>query len=138
VTDPSTTTVALPAGAVALPPDKAHPAGNWVVLRDYHDLSGKDVKQILSAVTTGMSGGTALMEMRQAAVEVLVENWSFENLPLPATNAVTDRLPGLVLGKLLMLVEPARQMACGLGVAPVLTEAALEDEASPTTGSSES
>lgn len=135
MSDPSTT-LPLPARAKPLPATPTHPEGNWVVLRDLESLSGKDVKKIIGAVKVGSSGGEALIQQREAAMELLIENWSLD-LPIPATPAVTDRLPGAVLPALMQLVEPARLMAVGVGIAPVLTKATYEDQASPTTPSSE-
>jgi len=108
----------------------------WVVLRDYHELTGYDVKEVRKAITKPGTG-TATVEMQEKTIELMVKNWSRSDLLLPATPGVTDRLTAAEFSSLLKAVEPAFKLMMGLGVAPVMSQAALADQASPTGPSSE-
>jgi hypothetical protein len=107
----------------------------WVVLRDYHELLGYDAKKVRAAVTAG--GAQAMVQMQEKTAELLVKNWSREDLLLPATPAVTDRLTAAEWGGLCRAVQPALNLILGVGIKPVMSQEAMADPASPSGPSSE-
>lgn len=131
MTQDTDTAPGLPAGAVPLP------GGNWVVLRSHLELTGDDVIDVLSRTVSGQGLMAASTSMRVALVKLLVTNWSFADLPLPATEAMQRRLPGAALVELFKLIRPAYDLVNGTSVAPAWTPETMEDPASPTAGSSE-
>ncbi len=124
-------TPGLPAGAVPLPD------GAWAVLRSHRELMGSDVIEVTSRAVSGKGVMAAATSMRTALIELMVRNWSFEQLPLPATEAVQRRLPGEALVALYRYVQPAYDLVNGKSVAPLFDEQTVDDPASPTPGSSE-
>ena len=121
----------LPAGAAPMGTD------GWVVLRDYHELLGSDVKAVRGAVKAGATPGAATVQMQEKLIELLVRNWSRADLPLPATAAVSDRLTAPEYAALVKLVNAALALVLGTGIAPSMSQAAMNDPASPTGPSSE-
>lgn len=130
MTDPSTPdSSGRPAGAEPMGPD------GWVVLRDYHELTGKDAKEVRGAVTG--AGAQVMVQMQEKLAELLVKNWSREDLPRPATAGVTDRLTAAEWGGLCKAIQPALNEILGVKIAPVMSQASMADPASPSGPSSE-
>lgn len=91
------------------------PSGAWVEIRDYRELTGRDVKAVNRSITG--SGARAVVDMRAALIEILVENWSVA-IPLPATAAAAEMLRGDDYVALEALVNDAYELVNGRSVIP--------------------
>lgn len=128
-----------PAGAVELPRDPKKPeAPAWVVLDDGDNLDFGDVQDILATIKAGGTAGQNAVDMRDAILARLVKNWSYD-LPLPSDGgpSVLRRLPGAAGLALYREIKPIYSMISGLGTKITVSQETIEDQASPTTGSSE-
>jgi hypothetical protein len=107
------------------------PSGNWIELRDWHDLRRGDKKRAMSAITDTTRLIATTYEMTDALLALLVTNWSYQ-LPIPSVSPQSiDLLPIEDDDALLKLVEPA--MAGLNGTKPDGDDPAqAADPASPT------
>lgn len=112
------------------------PSGQWVEVGSHLELTGKHYRAAIGAVTDWGRQGRWPIEVRTALAEALVQNWSYEQYPLPVTGAVLDMLP-LADARCILseLMTPAFHLVTGRSVAPDAQQA--DDEASPTQGGSE-
>lgn len=68
------------------------PSGNWVTLRDWHELTRGDKRTVFAAIKPS-EGTTSGYDLDNGLLTVLVTNWSYE-LSLPARDADSlERLP---------------------------------------------
>jgi hypothetical protein len=100
------------------------PSGAWVEIRDYRELTGRDVKQVMAAVTG--RGAQWVVDQRAALLEILVENWSYD-YRLPASSAVTDLLRADDYVALQELMSDGYNLVNGISVIPD-----SDDHADPT------
>jgi hypothetical protein len=91
------------------------PSGAWVEIRDYRELTGRDVKKVIASVTG--RGAQYWVDQRAALLEILVENWSYA-FALPASSAATDLLRADDYVALQELMNDAYNLVNGVSVLP--------------------